>query len=244
MEELTYKTEEFEGPLDLLLYLISKNKLDIFDICIEELVSQYLRQIENIKSNNMELSSEFVQMAARLIYLKTISLLPKNPEAKTLKEELQGQLVEYQKCKQAAKTFSKIISFDRFCRAVTVLEKDNKYTAKIEMSDILQSYKNILLADKQTRADDDVAESLSHIVKRPIISVKSKEIAILNAMYDNRKLNYKSLFCDSRTRSDLVATFLALLELVKENRISIVYDKCCVKDPVLVLNLGGEKFEQ
>ena len=78
MEKLSYKLETFEGPLDLLLYLITKNKLDICDIQISELLDQYMEQINAMQEADMDVSSEFLEMAARLVYMKTVSLLPKH----------------------------------------------------------------------------------------------------------------------------------------------------------------------
>ena len=99
MEKLSYKLPAFEGPLDLLLYLVSKNKLNIFDIQISELVDQYTEHIDVMKEQNMDITSEFLEMAARLIYIKTVYLLPKHEEADELKKELSGQLIEYQQQK-------------------------------------------------------------------------------------------------------------------------------------------------
>ena len=88
MEKLEYKLDVFEGPLDLLLYLISKNKLNINDINLTLLVDQYVEYIRAMNSEDMDIASEFIEMASRLIYLKTVSLLPKHEEAEKLKEEL------------------------------------------------------------------------------------------------------------------------------------------------------------
>ena len=100
MEKLSYKLETFEGPLDLLLYLITKNKLDICDIQISELLDQYMEQINAMQEADMDVSSEFLEMAARLVYMKTVSLLPKHEEMEALRQELTGQLLEYQECKR------------------------------------------------------------------------------------------------------------------------------------------------
>ena len=88
MEKLSYKLEMFEGPLDLLLYLITKNKLDICDIQISELLDQYMEQINAMQEADMDIASEFLEMAARLVYMKTVSLLPKHEEMEALRQEL------------------------------------------------------------------------------------------------------------------------------------------------------------
>ena len=95
MVDITYKLDVFEGPLDLLLHLISKNKLNIDDISLFELIEQYLAYIDKAKEQNADIQSEFLEMAARLVYLKTVALLPKYEEAELLKQELTGELLEY-----------------------------------------------------------------------------------------------------------------------------------------------------
>jgi len=102
MDKLSYKLPVFEGPLDLLLFLISKNKLNIYDIPVSILVSQYIEHIRLMKDVDMEIASEFLEMAAKLVYIKTVSLLPKHEEADKLAEELTGQLLEYKVCKEIA----------------------------------------------------------------------------------------------------------------------------------------------
>ena len=94
MEAISYKLSEFEGPLDLLLHLISKNKLNIYDIEISVLLAQYMEHIDKMKEKNMDVASEFLEMAARLVYIKTVSLLPKHEESEELKKELSGELIE------------------------------------------------------------------------------------------------------------------------------------------------------
>ena len=100
--ELSFKLEVFEGPLDLLLHLISKHKLNINDIPIVVLLEQYMEYIDRMSEQNMEIAGEFLEMAARLVYIKTLSLLPRHEEAEELKKELQGRLIEYSLCKKAA----------------------------------------------------------------------------------------------------------------------------------------------
>ena len=102
MEKLSYRLEGFEGPLDLLLYLISKNKLNIYDIQLTLLVDQYLEHIREMQIRDMDVASEFLEMASRLIYLKTAYLLPKHDEADELKEKLQLELMEYDRCRKIA----------------------------------------------------------------------------------------------------------------------------------------------
>ena len=115
MDNLTYKIEVFEGPMDLLLHLISKHKLNINDIPIVELVNQYLDYVRKMEEADFDVAGDFLEMAARLIYIKTVSLLPRHEEAETLKKELTGELIEYRDCKLMAKKLSQHTDgFDRF----------------------------------------------------------------------------------------------------------------------------------
>ena len=88
MESLTFHLEEFDGPLDVLLYLVSKNKMNIYDIAILDLIDQYTAIISSLQDNRMEVASEFIEMAARLVQMKSFLLLPRSEEAQRLKEEL------------------------------------------------------------------------------------------------------------------------------------------------------------
>lgn len=102
MESLTFKLEEFEGPLDLLLYLVGKNKMDLHEIAILDLIDQYTAVINTLTDHRLDVASEFIEMAARLVQMKSYLLLPRSEEAERLKQELTGQLIEYSACKEIA----------------------------------------------------------------------------------------------------------------------------------------------
>ena len=112
MEKITYKLDSFEGPLDLLLTLLSKNKVSIYDVSISQLLEQYMAHIRAMQELDMEVASEFLDMAARLVYLKTVSLLPKHEEEKELRQQLAGELMEYQLCRELAKELAMGFTFD------------------------------------------------------------------------------------------------------------------------------------
>ena len=101
-QTITFKLEDFEGPLDLLLYLVSKNKMNIYDIEIVALIDQYVSMVNGLPVYQMESASEFIEMAARLVQMKSYFLLPKSEEAERMKEELTGMLVEYSACTSQA----------------------------------------------------------------------------------------------------------------------------------------------
>ena len=121
-EVLTFKIEDFEGPLDLLLYLVGKNKMNLYDVNIMELIEQYTAAIREMQQDRMEISSEFIDMAAHLVQMKSALLLPRSPEAERMKAELTGRLIEYSACKEVAAqlgipTGTPILRISRLCTA-------------------------------------------------------------------------------------------------------------------------------
>ena len=219
MEKLSYRLESFEGPLDLLLQLIAKNKMNILDIRIGDLLDQYMEQIEAMREQEMEVASEFLEMAARLVHLKTVSLLPKHEEAESLRQELTGQLLEYQECKRAAEMLAQRMNFGTFIREPTELPVDRKYKRTHDPREILAAY--LSAAGKGKRFLPPAPEAFSGIVSHKVVSVSSQIVYVLRRLWRDRKMEYRFLFEEKREKSDLVATFLAVLELVKGKRIRI-----------------------
>lgn len=220
---LLYKTEEFEGPLDLLLHLIARNKLNIYDIKISLLVEQYLEQIKLMQENEMDMASEFVEMASRLIYIKTVSLLPKHEEVEQLKRELTGELLEYQVCKQVAQTFANMTGgFDTFIRNPEEVEADKTYELVHDSIDIYNAYINSI--GRMDRRAVVPTKAFTKIVAKKIYSVSSKIIFVMRNLWGKGKKKISSLYKQSKDRSELVATFLAILELAKANRVKISGD--------------------
>ena len=124
-QQLTYHFEVYDGPLDLLLTLVVKNKIDIYDIAIAELLEQYMEQIERMRENEMDIASEFLEMASRLVYIKSAMLLPKyEEEAEDLKKELSGQLIEYQMCREIARMLAPMVDFDTFVKPPSKVDFD------------------------------------------------------------------------------------------------------------------------
>ena len=144
MEKLLFKTEEFEGPLDLLLFLIQKHKLDICDIEISALLEQYLTYIRSLEEQDLEVASEFLEMASRLVYIKTVMLLPRHEEeGLQLKTELQGELLEYQVCRQvAAQLGARNRMYLQFVRAPVKIEADNTYRLTHRADELYAAYQD------------------------------------------------------------------------------------------------------
>lgn len=219
MEKISYRLPTFEGPLDLLLYLISKNKLNIYDIQISELLEQYMEHINAMKEQDMDVASEFLEMAARLVYIKTVSLLPRHEEAEELKRDLTGQLLEYQECQQVAAMLAEQINFDTFTRAPAEIDFDMTYKRHHELTEILNAY--LSAAGRGRRKLPPPREAFSGIVARRFVSVASRIIYVLRSLWKTHEADYDELFVNSKERSDLVATFLAVLELVKGKRVCV-----------------------
>lgn len=223
MEELSYKIENFEGPLDLLLQLIAKNKVNIIDVNLSELIDQYLEQIDRFKQEEMEISSDFITMASRLIYIKTVSLLPKHDEAEQLVEELKGELIEYQVCRQIAEKLSTMtVGFDRFVRSPVAYDFDKTYELVHEPDVLLDAYVSAVGRGKR-RLPPNTAP-FTKIVARKIFAVSSKIVFVMRNLVGGGKKKLSSMYSGAKSRSELVATFLAILELCKANRIELTGD--------------------
>lgn len=220
--QLEFKLENFEGPLDLLLHLVSKHKLNINDIEISELLTQYLDAIEQMQSADLELKSEFLEMAARLVYIKTVSLLPKHEEAAELKKELQGQLLEYQLCKEMAEKLA-LMGKERhvYVRLPMKIKLDPTYRGNRQPEELVAAY--LLVVGKAKRRLPPPASAFSGIVSRQVVSVTSKIVYVLKKLYRTGQMPYDEFFT-APDRSELVATFLAMLELMKSHRISVSAD--------------------
>lgn len=220
MDSISYKLNVFEGPLDLLLHLITKHKLDIYDIPIFELVEQYVEAVHQMQQENMEIASEFLEMAARLVYIKSISLLPVHEEVEKLKDELSGELLEYRDCQLMAQKLSEQTDgFEHFVREPQVLEEDPTYTGRHEPDELLRAYFSAV--GKGKRRLPPPIDAFKTIVAKKVVSVSSKIVYILRRLIRGNTVSFKSFFETAQNRSEMVATFLAMLELVKAKRITV-----------------------
>ena len=239
MEKLSYKLPVFEGPLDLLLYLIAKNKLNICEIPIAELLDQYTEHIQAMKEQDMDVASDFLEMAARLVYMKTVYLLPKHEEADALRRELSGQLLEYQECKRIAQIMAEHFSFNAFVREPAEIQYDQTYLRSHTPLELFNAYHNAVGRGK--RLLPPPPEAFSRIVTHKIVSVSSKIIYVLRRLWQTDEIRYEELFEEKRDKSDLVATFLAVLELVKGKRVRIEGGSCGAR--VKLINGGVRNWK-
>ncbi len=222
MDELQFHLPVFEGPLELLLHLIARHKMKITDIEIGRLLDQYLGYMEQMQKADLEISSAFLEMAARLVYIKTVSLLPRHEEAAVLKKELEGQLIEYQRIKAVSLLLAQ--RYDRaptFVRKPSPVRSDPVFRGNVEPERLRDAY--ILAVGKAGRRLPPPASAFKGIVNRRFVSVTSRIVWLLRRLYKTGEAAYQELFT-SNDRSELVATFLAVLELMKSGRITLSDD--------------------
>lgn len=222
MEKPVFKLEVFDGPLDLLLFLISKNKVSIYDIPISLILDQYMMYIDDLKKMDLEVSSEFIEMAAHLMLIKSKMLLPSpEEEEEDPREQLARSLAEYKRYKSLVEPLRELNKNAgvTYARQMQVIEFDKKHTRVYIPEKLADAYRTA-----RTRFEyisTSPIGSFKGIVGRQITSVKSKIISVLRVLTRARKVSFISLFKFSKSRSDIVATFLAVLELSKNERISI-----------------------
>lgn len=235
-ETLSYKLDVFEGPLDLLLNLIAKNKLNIYDIPIAELLEQYMAQIHEMQAADMDVASEFLEMAARLVHIKSVSLLPKKEEEAALKQELTSQLLEYQQCKEAAMRLRERFSLDSIVRAQADIPADLTYKRHHKPQELLSAYLS-MLGKKKPPEPQKPEDTISKLITRRVVSVASQIVFVLRSLWKKRHVSLKELFRGKNDPSERVAAFLAVLELVKDKRLRVDGDG---EDCEIKLTNGGE----
>ena len=219
MEQISYKLEVFEGPLDLLLHLIEKNKLNIYDIQISELLEQYMEHINIMQERNLDIAGEFLSMASRLVQIKSAMLLPKYDDGEKMREELSGELIEYRKCRKMAEMLIKNISFDSYCREPLKIKADMKYKRTHEANYLAGAY--MLAVGRGKEKIPPSKDLFEGIVQRRVVSVSSKIIGVMRKLWNGKSMKYERIFDGAADKSELVAIFLAILELIKGKRVEI-----------------------
>lgn len=220
------KIDEFEGPLDLLLHLIKKSNIDIYDISLEEITNQYLDYINNMKELNLDIASEYLVMASELLEYKSKSLLPKKENnvdeyEEDPKEELIKRLVDYKKYKEVTSIFKNLESI-----------RSNIYT---KSPSNISEYSDTRLNNDSVSVDDLIGAFKKFIERKnfekPIntkittkeLSVSERICDIRNKLKTNQTVNFMDLF-DKYNKSYVVVTFLSILEMSKNKEIKIVQE--------------------
>lgn len=220
MEKLTFKVNEYEGPLDLILALLSKHQIDIYDINISDLLEQYMGVIRTLQESDMEVASEFLEMASRLVYIKTANLLPRCEKEDDPRAELVGQLLEYQNCKQAAALLRlRDSGWAVFTREPMPLEIDPTYRRHHPIGELTNAYWAACGRGRRRLPPQETA--FTPLVTKPVVSVTSRIMHLLRGFYRRGRRSLQSIWAENRDRSELVATFMAVLELLKAGRVHL-----------------------
>ena len=220
------KLEVFEGPLDLLLYLIKKEEVDIYDVSIERITRQYLEYVDTFRMLDLEVAGEFVVMAANLIYIKSRSLLPahQQPAEEDAEEEdprwdLIRQLIEYKKFKDAAAQLQQR-ELEQESLIPRVLEKpdlapDALLKQEVNIFDLINAFRKVLKRLESKREDlREIFEENS--------TVSDKIEHIMAVTRRDHSMAFSELFASAATRTEIAVTFLALLELIRLKRLRVI----------------------
>ena len=225
MESITYKIETFEGPLDLLLSLIQKNKMKIEDIAVSVICEQYLEYINQAEDMDLDLAGEFLVMASELLLLKSRMLLPRNEEEEEdPRHDLAEALLRYQAAKEAAAKMAPLYSLysGRFAKDTDEISIDRSFVEDQDVVSLCFAIRRIIAANEsRPKADREV---FAPMIARPIVPVERKITGILSHMRQNRKPSMRELLLDADDLPELIATFLGILELIRMRKILIEED--------------------
>lgn len=221
------KLEVFEGPLDLLLYLIKRDEVDIYDISIERIAKQYLEYMEAFQVLNIDLAGEFIVMAANLLYIKSRTLLPKEqqmPEEDADEDdprwELIRQLIEYKKFKEAAshlrtrETLQEQL-FPRFPATPELAPTGDLLLDEVGIFDLISAFQKVLKR-LESRKQEDLRE-----IFEENFTVADKIEFLLRVIYDGIPVRFEECFAEAAGRAEIVVTFLAMLELIRLKQLRV-----------------------
>ena len=217
------KIENFEGPLDLLCHLIEKNKMDIYDINLNEITEQYIQYLNEMEEMNLEIASEFIVMASTLLYLKSKNLLPKqeNEEEEVTEEELIRRIIEYKKFKEISNVLKQnyIETGNRYYKEQEKIELpkqklEKNYDEKI----IPKIYKNLI--EKKRSKINQNAKNIEKIALVENYSVASKVKEMYKVLVKQKRFVFNKLFSvKKRNKNEVVTAFSGLLEMSRRNKV-------------------------
>ncbi len=213
---IKYKLQDFEGPLDLLLHLIKEKKMDIMEVQLSEITDQYLSYIQNFKENDMELATEFLVMATRLMEIKSFKMLPvetvdEEEEVIDPELELKMQLQEYQLFKEASEGLHNIENIDRFYKSPDKSVGDPRIVFnQFNLDKMLDAFAMILM-----RVEDKENPEASKKINRDRWTVAEKLAFLKGVLKENKEINFFSLFDENYSRLEVITVFMAILELLK-----------------------------
>ena len=222
MDAINYRLETFEGPLDLLLSLIQKNKMSIDNIQINIICEQYIQYIEEAQSLDMELASEFIVMASELMLIKSKLLLPKiEAEEEDPRAALADALLKFQQAKEAAKKMALLypVYSGRLEKDTDEISVDKTFVLDQDVESLCLAVRRIVTYNEnRPKVERSV---FTPMISSPIVPVEVKITGILNKMSKKKATSLKELLDDSVSLPDMIAIFLGVLELIKIRKILI-----------------------
>ncbi len=239
METITYRLDSFEGPLDLLLTLIDKNKVSIADIPIAIICDQYMEYITEAKHLDMEIAAEFIVMASELMLIESKLLLPRiESEEEDPRSALADALLRYKQAKEASKKMNGLYAIysGRMIKDTDEISPDKKFVMDQDPIELYGAIKRVIaLNHAMERAEKT---HFTPLIQKPVVSVELKIIGILERMSKKPASTLGELLAGAESKADLVAAFIGILELVKVRRVLITDEgkEEYGADTVLVLN--------
>lgn len=242
--------EDFDGPLDVILLLLSKNKIEIQDIKIASILEQYLAYLDEMKRMDLEIASEFIAMASHLMYIKTRMLLSKaeREEAESDMEQLIRSLEQRQQkeaCEQIRKAAQVLsvrneIGLGMFPKQPEPVRKDNTYRYQHKPEDLLEALAAI--SERGQRKLPPPVSNFAGVVGKEPYSVSKKAGEVIRRLLSYGVMRFRNLFQGSKSRSEVVATFLAVLELCKLKSVSVEETETGETDVTFLQNPDGSEL--
>ena len=218
----TYKLEQFEGPLDLLLSLIQKNKVSITDIPISLICDQYLEYIKTAQELDMELASEFIVMASELMLIKSRMLLPKeDEEEEDPRAILTDALLRYQQAKEAATKLSPMYAFysGRMVKDTDEISVDKTFVADQDVTALCSAVRRIVAYNNAL--EKAATTAFKPMISKPIVPVEIKIVSIIRAVESRGIATLEDILIDEASLPDMIASFLGVLELIKVRKLIV-----------------------
>ena len=223
MENITYRLDQFEGPLDLLLTLIHKNKVNIEDIPIFLICDQYMQYITEAQNMDLDIATEFLVMASELMLIKSKLLLPRPEEdGEDPRKTLSDALLRYQQAKEASAKMQPLYKY--FCgrevKDTDEITVDKTFVADQDAENLYRAMRRII--DLNNALDNAAKTSFTPMISKPIVPVEHKIVRILDRLGTKRFQTLADFIDDSTSLPDMIAIFIGVLELVKTKRILLV----------------------
>ena len=235
MEQLNFTIESFEGPLDLLLSLIKKNRMDICNIQIHVIFDQYMEYIHTMEKYDIDIACEFIIMATELMLIKSKMMLPRAAEEESPLERLQMKVMEYAKAKNVAGYLRDLMDKNEGVVYRDPQEPEIGIPLHYDLKVLERAFKRLLARGKISNEIKQRApeKTLEKLLKHRVTPIPEKVISVMRHLYRYGDTEFERIILNNENRSDVVATFAAILELVKFQRVFLGGD---YDNPTLVLN--------